>query len=72
MVSCNKWGDPGNYIPGKEGYKRRKAEEELGKELTDKEWDKYYEEYQRKHPPMELAWKNIKNRFFKKIINHDL
>lgn len=48
-----------------EEYKRYKAEKEAGRKFTQKEWDEYYDKYRKEHPPMELTWENIKNRFTK-------
>lgn len=46
--------------------RRRKAEKEAGRKFFQKEWDEYYEEYIRKHPPLELTWENLKNKFLRK------
>ena len=47
-------------------HRLHKAEEKAGRKFSMKEWDEYYEEYMRKHPPTELTWENLKNKFLRK------
>ena len=61
------YNDPFVGLP--EEYRRHKAEKETGRKFTQKEWDEYYDKYQEEHPPMELTWSNIKNKFSRKKKN---
>ncbi len=61
------YNDPFVGLP--EEYRRHKAEKEAGRKFSQKEWDEYYEKYQYEHPPMELTWSNIKNKFSRKKKN---